>query len=137
MRKRLLLSAGTMAGLVGVVLVVVVMLPSGPGVTKANFDKIEKGMTFDQVTAYLGKPSIEPGVFDISETRRDWVVDWYHDNGSSAVIWFASGKMESISNGKVLQMTWHESSETVFDKFRRWLHLLPPPPPPAPPAFPW
>ena len=51
MRKRWLLAAGTMAGLVGVVLVVLVMLPPDdrPGVTKANFDRIKDGMTKPEV----------------------------------------------------------------------------------------
>jgi outer membrane protein assembly factor BamE (lipoprotein component of BamABCDE complex) len=52
------------------------MLPPGPGVTKANFDRIEKGMTRAQVEEIMGRPSMaEPITFSFNDTlitRTEW-----------------------------------------------------------------
>ena len=85
MRKRWLLATATMAGLVGVVLLVVAMLPPRPGVTKANFDRVEVGMTKTDVEAILGEPpnhqgppipKVEQGQFRLAwkEARGDFLV---------------------------------------------------------------
>src|SRR6516162_6398504 len=46
---------GAAAAAVCACLVLAVVLP-GPGVTKASFDQIEDGMSFEQVNAVLGRP---------------------------------------------------------------------------------
>ena len=53
-KKRLILIAALPLVIVAVTLGVLAMLPPGPGVTKANFDRIEKGMTLAQVELLLG-----------------------------------------------------------------------------------
>ena len=51
--KRLILLA-SLPLMIAVALGVLAMLPPGPGVTKANFDRIEKGMTTAQVKEIFG-----------------------------------------------------------------------------------
>ena len=119
MRKRLLLAAGTMAGLVGVFLVVLAMLPAGPGVTKANFDRIEKGMTLAEVKEIFGREG--------KEAPREPGYYWYADDGSVAAVGF--------DGGCVTEKVWFNTHEPVLDKIRRWVGLAPPPPlPPSPVA---
>ena len=105
MRKRLLLAAGTMAGLVGVGLVVLTMFP-WPGVTKANFDRIEDGMSRAEVERLLG------GKGESLTRATCW---WAADDGSSIVIFFTNDVLRSKH--------WGPSQEDIPDKIRRWLHL--------------
>ena len=104
MRKRWLLAAGTMAGLVGVVLFVLAMLPPGPGVTKANFDRVEKGMTRAQVVAILGKATYEP---------PGWGGGPYWTSNSGDEI-----RVRFDENQRVESMIWDDGwpSETLIEK---------------------
>lgn len=106
MRKRLLLSAATMAGLVGVGLVVLAMLPPRPGVTKVNFDRVKKGMTLAEVQAILGDEGEVPG-----PGRRIW----RHTDKTVIIV-------DSDEHGGFNQQ-FFPSDETFADKLRRWLHL--------------
>jgi outer membrane protein assembly factor BamE (lipoprotein component of BamABCDE complex) len=53
-QKRLALIAAVSLAIAAVMVGVLVMLPPGPGVTKANFDRIEKGMTKAKVEEIFG-----------------------------------------------------------------------------------
>ena len=53
-RKPLLLIAAVSLA-IAMALGIIVMLPHDSGVTRANFDRIEKGMTESQVEAILGR----------------------------------------------------------------------------------
>ena len=108
MRKRLFLSASIMAGFVCAVLVVLAMLPPKPGVTKANFDLIENGMTEEEVELAFG------------ESGRDIAFNgwksWRSPNESWTNIAFI--------DGRVVNKEWVDRDrETAFDKLRRWLRL--------------
>ena len=85
------------------------MLPPGPGVTKANFDRITVGMTPEQVEDIFG----QPGVMAPHEGKLEgW---WVTANGSDASILF--------SDCGVACKSWHDSEETYLQRLRRWLHL--------------
>src|SRR5260370_20047910 len=56
-KKRRVVIALLVAGIIGVVIGVLALLPARQGVTKANFDRIEIGMTRPDVEAILGPPS--------------------------------------------------------------------------------
>ena len=107
MRKRVILAAGTVAGFVGVALVVLAMLPPQPGVTKANFDRIEVGMTRVEVDDLFG------GKEPLERIDQGWV--WAADDGSEAYVGFAGGG--------VAAKNWLDSNEPITKKIRRWLHL--------------
>ena len=108
-KKRLLLIA-SMPFTVAVTLGVLAMLPPSPGVTKANFDRIEIGMTRAEVEEIFGRKGVD-------NRERDRAV-WFsgaNDVVTDTVVWFK----EDCVVGKV----WHDSNETITDKIRRWLHL--------------
>ena len=97
------------------------MMPPSPGVTKANFDRIKGGMTKPEVLAILGESSFEGrGYYD-----RDGfsiAASWIADDGSIARMQF-DGRHDEVGRVCVCGMTWRESSETPFQKIRRWLRL--------------
>jgi hypothetical protein len=109
LRRRILLSAGLLAAIVGVALGVVMLLPPRPGVTKANFDRMEKGMPIADVQEILGRFD-----FDYEPNLILWHA-WRADDGAEIVIVFG--------NGCVVSKSWIDSEETIPDKLRRWLHL--------------
>ena len=114
MRKRWLLAAGTVVGLVGVVLVVAVMLPPGPSVTKANFDRLEIGMSREEAAAILGRDCDE-----MIQVDQSHMLAWYNQD--------ENGEMEAqvlirLDNGRVFNKWWR-GPEGLLDRIRRWLHV--------------
>jgi hypothetical protein len=107
-KKRLLLIASLPLVIV-VVLGVLAMLPPRPGVTKANFDRIQEGMTMMEVEEIFGREG--------NQASRGRTVFWGADDGSGAAIGFG------MSHDCVVGKHWHDSNETFLDKIRRWLHL--------------
>ena len=110
--KRLLLFASlplTIAVTLGVLAILPAMLPHRPGVTKANFDRIQIGMTKAQVAEIFGETQ--------PKSAKEGVVDWVlvTDDGSMAVIGFF--------DDCVTDKTLNDSPETFLDKIRRLLHL--------------
>ena len=101
-RKRLFVIAGIFVSVVCIVLATLAMLPSRPGVTKANFDRIEKGMTRPEVESIFG--------------RKESKGFWRADNGACAFVNF------NLS-GHAVDMGWWDSEETTWEKMLRWLHL--------------
>jgi hypothetical protein len=55
-KKRWIVLASLFAVGVCVTLTVLALLPLRPGVTQANIERIETGMTFEEVEAILGEP---------------------------------------------------------------------------------
>jgi hypothetical protein len=62
-------------------------------VTQENFDRIEKGMTFEEVKTILGEPadsaSVDIGVFSGGTST------WKGKDGSTVMIQFANGKVKA------------------------------------------
>jgi len=88
-RRRILLSAAVFAACVAVLLGVLAMLPPRPGVTNANFDRIEKGMTFAEVMTILGRPGLEASMDPFDNNVS---LFWFHADGSRTHVLFAAGK---------------------------------------------
>lgn len=116
--RRLLLIAAvplTIAVIVGVL----ALLPLGdrPGVTKANFDRIEMGMTLAQAEEIFGgkAKTIEPWFGGIRDNPGAKVAVWEADDKSKAGIVFM--------NGCVWHKEWADSTESFLNKIRRWFHL--------------
>ena len=108
-KKRLLLIASLPLVTAAMILGVLAMLPPRPGVTKANFDRIEKGMTKAKVVEVFGRKG-----FISPRSGLDHGI-WRADDGSEALIYF--------SHDAVTEKRWSGSKETNLDKIRRWLHL--------------
>ena len=107
-KRRLLLLVGLTIAAVAVP-VVLALLPH-PGVTKANFDRVQNGMTKAEVNQFLGVERAFAGDFDGS------MAIWDGDDGSKAIIQFHA-------DGSAYIKEWRPSTESITDKFRRWLHL--------------
>jgi hypothetical protein len=89
---------------------VLAMLPEGPGVTKANFDKVEKGMTLAEVEQIFGKAGLPKPIDEFLE-----VVWQDNKKGNEAIVTFEDGRVDS--------MFWHSSDGFFFRKLLRWLRL--------------
>jgi outer membrane protein assembly factor BamE (lipoprotein component of BamABCDE complex) len=104
-RKRYyLIAAAALAACVGILIGVLAMLPASPGVTKANFDRVEEGMTREEVNAILGEPTY------YANTRS-----WDHADGSYCQVHFAD---EKVTSTMIIP-----ADETLSEKLRRWLNL--------------
>jgi hypothetical protein len=111
-KKRLLLFGGFLAACVCLPLGVVTVMPDdGPGVTKANFNRIEKGMTKAEVEKIIGKDSTPIGGWGIHTALECWP----SNDGATACIYF--------ENERVTDMRWFDSPHSFLVKIRRWLHL--------------
>ena len=105
MTKGRLLLIGLFPLAVVVALGVIAMLPPSPGVTKANFDRIEMGMTKAQVEEIFGEKGVE---IDLGYTV------WESHDGRATILFC----YDSV-NGSGFQ----SNNGTILDKIRRCLHL--------------
>jgi hypothetical protein len=106
-KKRLLLFA-SLPLTIAVILGVLAMLPSRPGVTKANCDRIEMGMTQAKVEEIFGRKGVP-----LWSPRA---LLWASDDGSEVEVDFGVV-------GCVQTKIWVSSNESFLEKIRRWLHL--------------
>jgi hypothetical protein len=100
---------------VAVMFGVLVMLPPHPGVTKANFDRIEKGMTAREVEMNFDRIHDRMTTLDEFLGRARDIRHWKAHDGSSAFVEF--------QDDCVYSKKWINSNESYLDKIRRWLHL--------------
>jgi hypothetical protein len=112
MTKTRLLLLPSLPLAVAVTLGVLAMLPTSPGVTKANLDRIEIGMPRADVEQILGGRG-RPFLGD----DEAWML-WEADDGSWVTIVFR----DDCVADKHWQ-SWHDSDNTLMDKIRRVLHL--------------
>ena len=107
-KKRLILIAAvplTIALMVGVL----AMLTTRSNVTKANFERIQEGMTRPEVEQVFGMAGIS------QSSKEDALTAWEADDGSVAYVRFL--------DGCVVRKSWHDSELTFFQKIRRRLHF--------------
>jgi hypothetical protein len=115
MKKACLVSAGIFVSIACISLGILAILPPRLGiVSKANLDRIEKGMKFSEVTRLLGDSAgfLEDDPTDLPER---YCIVWRAADTSHAVITF--------ENCLVSDAEWVGSPETVPDRIWRWLGL--------------
>ena len=95
---------------------VLAVLPPRPGVTKSNFDRIQKGMTPAEVEAVFGVKPLP--VLHVSGAGNNQRLFWHGDDGAMASVYFINGSIERVED-----QVWSPSEETILDKIRRWFHL--------------
>ena len=145
-KKRLLLIASLPLAIV-VTLGVLAQLPPRPGVTRANFDRIEKGMTLAQVEEIFGKEGksvlvpkshgrfsgVAPGGGGFRSGSGDFgpggggfgppVEVASHDD---VILWHADDEIsvlvDFVDNCVTIKAR-IDSNDAVLDKICRWLHL--------------
>jgi hypothetical protein len=108
MKKRLLISAGIVAACGGAILAALALLPPRPGVTKANFDRLEKGMTIEEVEAIF---NFEPDQDNLTRMQGQRV--WINEHEGLAVVTFNT-------DGKVVELRW--SARPPLGRFAHLIH---------------
>lgn len=112
MKKKCWLAAiASLAAGIAASVAIVELQPPEARVTKANFERIENGMTELEVQAILGAPSVRLA------SEFGPLVECY---------WIAPERADGrviFLNGRAVSTEWIESPETFTDKLRRWLGL--------------
>jgi hypothetical protein len=96
------------------------------GDTKANFDRVKKGMTVADVSAILGLPHGCAQEINRAREHRAGEKDWegrasavYPGDDGFGVVEFSF----DMTKEAVISKKWIRSEETMLEKIRRWLHL--------------
>jgi hypothetical protein len=131
-KKRILLVASLPLA-IALTFGVLTILPPRPGVTKANFDRIEVGMTKAQVEGIFGAEGEvtrddKALIAEIlgKEFERDGKSLKVRGDLSVCRIWGAnngSGAQIEFVDDCVVDKQWLETDESFLKKIRRWLHL--------------
>jgi hypothetical protein len=118
MKKRLIVSAGMLTLSAGAAFLVLWLHPARPAVTKANFDRVETGMTLGEVEAILGADKGSLIDIDIKLPVGHELETW---GGEDGVAWIIFD--EHI---RVHHKVWIDSPPLpVLDRLRRRLPWLP------------
>ena len=96
-------------------------MPPTPGVTKANFDRIEIRATNQEVERIFGEPGIMRSM-DGGVAAWESSYFWRASDGSSARIDFVCGLQ---IGERVTEKRWSPSAETIPEKLYRWLQFSP------------
>jgi len=105
---------------IGLAIGIPMLLPPEPGVTYANYSRIEKGMTRAQVKALLGEPSVE--------RNNHWL--WYSSPFNPIL---DQAHIQFDETGLVTEASWNGSLDgrTALEKLRDrlpWIAREPPGP---------
>ena len=120
MKKRLVVIVAIPIAVLGAIVIILALIPAKPGVTKANFNRLDVGMTRNEVEAVFGGPCNEGLVqadsifaFSSGQQHQAWQQAWQGVDG------FALVKFNE--NSQVEETTWHQRAGTIWDKLRRML----------------
>jgi hypothetical protein len=111
-KKRWMVLASLLAAGVCLTLAVLALLPPRPGVTKANFDRIEEGMTLDEINTILGRSP--DNVIEKNNQGEIWQY-WTDYDGE---VWILLGNDSTLSDKR-----WIAYEGTFLQKVRQWLRL--------------
>jgi hypothetical protein len=112
MKKRCyILGAGFLAACVSLALAALVIpQPNAhPGVTKANLDRVQQGMTMREVIGIFG----EKGKSQHGAEPSMWY--WEANDGSVACVFFGGEN--------VIETDWIDSHTILIDRIGGWLHV--------------
>jgi hypothetical protein len=110
--KRNMVAACIVAAGIIAMLAVLTTLPESP-VSKATYERIEKGMTMDEVQAIVGMPPTDD--LDARSSHRTTTFAWWTNpdgSGFHVIIDERDG---------VCDKTWIDSTETIGEKLKRWV----------------
>jgi hypothetical protein len=112
--KRLLLCAACVAACIALVLVLLATLDARTGITKANYDRIQPGMTLTEVQDVFGKV----GICETGTTQgapQVCVYSWENQDRSGAFLLFDNNRL-------LMKGQWTDSTESMWDKILRLIH---------------
>jgi hypothetical protein len=117
MKKCRLLLIASLPLAVAIIVGVLALLPPRPGVTTANFDRIRKGMTEDEVRGILGEKGFELRRSSANNENCKKKMRWLVNDWICADIQFVGGL--------VVEKSWagNDENPTILDEIRRWIHL--------------
>jgi hypothetical protein len=116
-KKRWIVLTGMLAACVCLTLAVLALLPPRPGVTPANIQCIEKGMTLAEVEKILGGP----GKVTPADPEHITEIVWHHpDEETSVIVWFDA---DNRVTGRPSSQLAPFRQETFWQKLRRLLRL--------------
>jgi hypothetical protein len=118
MKNRLIVSAGLVALLAGVALLVLWLLPARPAVTKANFHRIEIGMPLAEVEGILGadrwgRVSLKSRALLYGNKVATW-------GGDDGFAWIALDERDCV-----VSKLWDDAPLPFLGRLRRQLPWLP------------
>jgi hypothetical protein len=121
MKKRLIFIPGLLTLAAAMALLVLWLVPACPAVTKANFDRIEIGMSLAQVEAILGTDRGDRGIPACDEEGHillEWDEAMWSGNDGIALI-------ALDEHGQVVRNRWRDDPLPFFKQIWRWpgLHL--------------
>lgn len=121
-KRRCLISVGILAACVCATLVVFALVPE-PGVTKTNFDRIEKGMTEADAEAIFGRPS--GSTLTIVDQKNGFASTIRFDAGKGCSWHGADGDVMVLfdKDRRISRATWIEHERTLLEKIHDWLRL--------------
>jgi outer membrane protein assembly factor BamE (lipoprotein component of BamABCDE complex) len=120
-KKRWIVLAGILAACVCLTLAVLALLPPRPGVTEANVERIEDGMTREEVEALLGGPGVSLGSYlahwyppspkALAPAKKYHAgVLWQHPRSNASVIVIFDERE------RVVRKQWIASQQTFVEK---------------------
>jgi hypothetical protein len=113
-KKRILTVAAFLVTLIGMPALVLALLPPRTGVTKGNFDRVEKGMTKAEVLGIFGEPPKGSALHGGLKIRH--ICETWSGGGGVASITFDE------AHERVADTEWTYSEEPFL---QRILHFLP------------
>jgi hypothetical protein len=114
MKRRYLTVAGILAVCICLTLGVLAIMPPRPGVTKANFDRIEEGMTLPEVEAILGSDRGSRGIVtEVFLPIGHEIEEWGGDEGFANIVF--------DERRRVIRKDWNDAPLPLLQRIRRWL----------------
>ena len=114
-KRRWLAVAGVLGIVASMTLLVLVLKPAGPGVTKANFDRIKAGMNRAEVEQLFGRPADTSHLHGGLKIRHTVEV-WHGVAGVATII-------SDEARGLVTDEEWSPRDENILQRVRRFLRL--------------
>jgi hypothetical protein len=114
-KKRWIVLAGLLAAAVGLTLAVLALLPSRPGVTQGNFDRIADGMSQDEVETIFGGPG--------ESLLGRSIVAWSHNRIDRNVIIYFDDRDHVIGKEWKWRRKRRGPPETFLQKLYRFFRL--------------
>jgi hypothetical protein len=117
MKKRSLYLIAILPLTVALIVGVLAMLPSRPGITTTNFDRIRLGMTEAEVRGILGEKGFELRRFTANNENRKKKMRWLVNDWTCVDIQF--------DDGLVVEKSWagNDENPSILEEIRSWVHL--------------
>ena len=113
MKKRHLLVAVGLVAFLCLVLGILAMLPPRSGITKANLDRIQKGMPLEEVERIIGRPGQKEQLFDGA------IVFWFTESDGAFIGVPADERGQIVAGDCIAAFR----DESFLEKVMGWLRL--------------